>query len=89
MYSSCDPIIVFYNLLVCPLEAYVDLGQIAKLSSNTLAWCAEFGSSALVAWLFLFLLIVSQCTAGYLQFVWGGHFRVGCQVSPVVLSEYL
>ena len=63
LYSSCDPIIVFHNLLVCPFEACVGLGQIAKLSPDTLAWCAEFSSSNLVAG----LSSVSRCTAKYLQ----------------------
>ena len=35
-------------------EVSVVLGQIAKLSSNTLSWCVEFGSSTLVAGLFVF-----------------------------------
>ena len=87
--SSCGPIIIFYNLLVYPLEAYVDLGQIAKLSPDTLAWCAEFGSSDLVAGL--------QCCCHVSPNVLPGTFDLSgevtsefcCQMSPVVLSEYL
>ena len=76
MSRPLTPIIVFLNSLVCPFEGCVGLGQIAKLSPDTLAWCAEFGSSNLVAG----LPSVSRCTAKYLQLSGGVTlvFAVGC-----------
>ena len=63
-------------------EVSVSLDQIAKLSSNTLAGCAELGSSTLVAgFLFSANYLPMYCWVPLI--VWGSHFRVGCQVSSV------
>ena len=90
------PIIVFLNFLVCSFEACVGLGQIAKLSPDTLAWCAEFGSSDLVAGLHCLLPSASNVLpstfnlSGEVTSVSAARcLLMYCQVPSICLGESL